>query len=313
MDTRKLEYFVEVVRAGSFTRAAERLHVAQPAISKSIQKLEDELQLILFDRSEKSVTLTPEGKVLLGHAQSILGSIEEARKEMEELRGLERGEIRIGLPSMYGSFYFPQIIKEFKKKYPSLLISVVEEGTLQVRKLIERKEVDLGIIDFDHAGPEIEVIPLLTEEMVACFPIGHPLAGRKSIPLQEMIHEPLILFKEGYFQRNLIMETSQTANIVPNITFSTNQLSLIRSLVAEGIGVTLFLRVVADSDPQLRSVSLNPPVFLHLGVGRSRNTYLSKASQIFLEFLKDRISHGFSTSASATLTTKSIPYGYPDA
>ncbi len=141
------------------------------------------MQLILFDRSEKSVSLTPEGRVLLGHARSILGSIEEARKEMEELRGLERGEIRIGLPSMFGSFYSPQIIKEFKKIYPSLRISVVEEGTLQVRKLIERKEVDLGIIDIDQAGPEIEVIPLLTEEMVACFPIAHPLADRNSVSL----------------------------------------------------------------------------------------------------------------------------------
>lgn len=286
MDTRKLQYFVEVAQTGSFTRAAERLLVAQPAISKSMQKLEDELQLVLFDRSEKSVTLTPEGKVLLGHARSILGSIEEARKEMEELRGLERGEIRIGLPSMFGSFYFPQIIKEFKKMYPSLHIGVVEEGTLQVRKLIERKEVDLGIIDIEHAGPDIEVIPLLTEEMVACFPAGHPLAGRVSVTLQELYHEPLILFKEGYFQRKLIMETSQTANIVPNITFSTNQLSLIRSLVAEGIGVTLFLRIIADSDPGLRPVSLDPPVFLQLGAGRNRNTYLSKASLTFLEFLK---------------------------
>jgi DNA-binding transcriptional LysR family regulator len=290
MDNRKLQYFVEVASTGSFTRAAEQLLVAQPAISKSIQKLEEELQLTLFDRSEKAVSLTPEGKVLLKHARSILGSIEEARKEMEELRGLERGEIRIGLPSMFGSFYFPQIIKEFKKMFPSLHISVEEEGTLQIRKLIERKEVDLGIITSDEAGTEIDVIPLLKEEMVACFPKEHPLASKESISLQEMLLEPLILFKEGYFQRRLILEASRTANITPNITFSTNQLSLIRSLVAEGIGSTLFLRMVAASDPLIQPVSLNPPVYLQLGVGIHRNTYLSKASQTFLEFLKRRIS-----------------------
>jgi DNA-binding transcriptional LysR family regulator len=289
MDNRKLQYFVEVALAGSFTRAAEQLMVAQPAISRSIQKLEEELQLTLFDRSEKAVALTPEGRVLLKHARSILGSIAEARKEMEELRGLERGEIRIGLPSMFGSFYFPQIIKEFKKMHPSLHISVEEEGTLQIRKLIERKEVDLGIITSDEAGPEIDVIPLLKEEMVACFPKEHPLASRKSVSLEEMLFEPLILFKEGYFQRRLILEASRTANIAPNITFSTNQLSLIRSLVAEGIGSTLFLRMVAASDPLIQPVSLNPPVFLEMGVGIHRNAYLSKASQTFLEFLKRRI------------------------
>ncbi|QYR20923.1 LysR family transcriptional regulator [Paenibacillus sp. sptzw28] len=290
MDSRKLKYFMETALAGSFTRAAEQLMVAQPAISKSIQKLEEELQLTLFDRSERTVTLTPEGRVLLRHARFILGAIEEASKEMEELRGLERGEIRIGLPSMFGSFYFPQIIKEFKKMYPALHISVVEEGTLQVCKLIERKVVDLGIITADEAGPEIDFIPVLKEEMVACFPKEHPLADRTSVSLGEMLCEPLILFKEGYYQRKLILEASREANITPNITFSTNQLSLIRSLVAEGIGSTLFLRMVASSDPLIKPVSLDPPIFLHMGAGINRNTYLSKASQTFLQYLKHRMS-----------------------
>jgi DNA-binding transcriptional LysR family regulator len=289
MDSRKLEYFVEVATAGSFTRAAEKLLIAQPALSRAIRKLEEELQLVLFDRSENSAILTPEGKVLLGHARSILGRMEEAREEMEELRGLERGEITVGLPSMFGIAYFPSIIKEFQKRYPKLRISVVEEGTLQVRSLIEQKKVDLGITSVEPTTPDLDITPLLIDEMVACFPIGHPLADRKSVTLQELLHEPLILFKEGYFQRELLLEASRKANIELNAIFTTNQLSLIRSLVIEGVGVTLFLRMVTASDPQLRAVSLDPPIMIHLGVGRKRNTYQSKASQTFFEFLQQQV------------------------
>ncbi|MBP1155655.1 MULTISPECIES: LysR family transcriptional regulator [unclassified Paenibacillus] len=288
MDFKKLQYFVEIADSGSFTKAAEKLLVAQPAISKSIQKLEVELQLTLFDRSEKAVALTPEGRALLVHARAILSRIEEARKEMEELRGLEKGEIRIGLPSMFGSYYFPQIIKEFKKKYPALTISVVEAGTLEVQKLLDRKEVDIGIIALgDHHQEHHEVIPLLREEMVVCLPVGHSLARRSSLRLEEILNEPLVLFKEGYLQRKIIMESSHTATVQPNVTFSTNQLSLIKSLVSEGFGITLFLRmVIKHDDHQLVPVSLNPPVFLHLGASWRKDTYLSKACQTFMNFLK---------------------------
>lgn len=290
MDSRKLQYFVEVAAASSFSKAAEKLLVAQPAISKSIQKLEEELQLQLFDRSEKSAILTPEGKVLLSHANAILDRMKEAEREMEELRGLQRGEIRIGLPSMFGSVYFPPIIKEFKKLYPALTISVVEEGTVQIRSLIERKEVDLGIVSVASEDSEMIVTPLLTDEMMACLAIDHPLSGRDSITLSELLTEPLVLFKEGYFQRKLLMEASREANVEPDVVFTTTQLSLIRSLVVEGVGATLFLRMVAEPDSMLRAIPLEPPVQVRLGIGRRRNTLLSKASQTFLDYLQRKMS-----------------------
>lgn len=286
MDFRKLQHFMEVAATGSFTKASERLLLAQPAVSKSIQKLEEELGVVLFDRSEKSATLTTEGKVLLKHAKTILGMVEEARHELREMRGLQSGEVQIGLPSMFSSAYFPPIIKAFKKRYPSVHISVVEEGTVQIRSLIEHKKVDLGIIGYDPDEQELEVDLLLTDELVVCLPLEHPLASRKSVTLREVLQEPLVLFKEGYFQRKLLEEASAASGIPLNVTFTTNQLSLIRSLVVEGLGVTLFLSMVPAADNQLCTVPLNPPVFIHLGVGRKRNTYLSIASRALLDFLK---------------------------
>jgi DNA-binding transcriptional LysR family regulator len=287
MELRQLEYFIEVARCQNFTRAAEHLLVAQPAISKSIQKLEQELGLQLIDRANKHVSLTPEGDVFLRHALAILDKVQEAKLEMDEMRGLEKGEIRIGLPSMVGSYFFPHVIKEFKRKYQSLQISVVEEGTMQIQKLIERKEVDLGIIALENPSAEIDFYPLFKEEMIVCVPRSHPLATRQSISYQDLIHEPLILFKEGYFQRQLILEMSKITGITPNVTFSSNQLSLIKSLVTEGLGITLFLRKVVESDPNLVPLSLEPPVFLHMAIAWNRSSYLSKAGVAFLDFIKN--------------------------
>lgn len=288
MEFRQLEYFVEVAACQNFTRAAENLLVAQPAISKAIQKLEQELFVTLIDRSSKQITLTPEGEVFLQHAKGILQKVEEAQTEMHEMRGLEKGEIRLGLPSMFGSYYFPTIIKDFKRKHSALQISVVEEGTLQVQKLVERGEVDLGVIVIDHPPEHLDYIPLLDEEMVVCVPLDHPFAKRTRVSYHDLVQEPLILFKEGYFQRQLVLETSKITGITPNVSFSANQLSLIKSFVAEGLGVTLFLRLAVASDPKLVPISLDPPVFLSLAVAWNKNRYLSLASQAFLEFLKQR-------------------------
>lgn len=289
MDSRKLKYFLEVADAGTFTKAAERLFVAQPAVSKTIQKLEEDLQLTLFDRGEKKAVLTPEGRVLMKHAHLILGKLEDAAREMNELHGLERGEITIGLPSMFEIAYFPPMLKQFRSVYPGLKINVVEEGTVEIRHLIEQKKVDLGVIAYNPQEQELDVSLLLTDELVACFPASHPLAGRSSITLTEFLHEELILFREGYFQRQLLEEASEAAGLPLNITFSTNQLALINRLVVDGLGITLFLRMVAAGDPRLVPVSLDPPVTVTLGIGRRKNTYLSKASRIFLEFLQNYV------------------------
>ncbi len=288
MELRQLEVFLEVARTMNFTRAAENLLIAQPAISKSIQKLEQELQLTLIDRTSKQITLTPEGIVFLHHTHEILTKVSDMKTEMNELRGLEKGEIRIGLPSMYGSYFFPPLIKEFKRSYQHLQISVVEEGTMQIQRLVERKEIDLGIIVVDNPPEQLGYFPLLLEEMVVCVPLSHPFSEKSSISYRDLIQEPLVLFKEGYLQRNLILESSKITGVTPNVTFSSNQLSLIKSLVREGLGITLFLRTVVDSDPHLTAVSLEPPAFLQLAIAWNKNSYLSVASQALLHFIKNR-------------------------
>ncbi|MFT9848995.1 LysR family transcriptional regulator [Aneurinibacillus sp. REN35] len=289
MEIRQLEFFVEVARRQSFTKAAEELLVAQPAISKSIKKLENEVGLLLFNRAERKVSLTAEGEVLLKHAETILDQLAHAKAEMEELSGLKKGEVRIGLPSMVGSYYFPGLIIDFKKKYPDLQIMVYEQGTVKIRQMLMDGEIDMGVILEDDEMEGIEVLSFLEEEMVVCVPASHPFASLHAVSYEELAKESLILFKEGYFQREIIAQASQISGLPLNVTFETNQISLIKSLVARKLGVTLFLRMVVAEDSHLVPVSLKPPVYLKLGVAWNKNAYLSKANQAFLSFLMNRI------------------------
>ncbi len=119
MDFKQLRYFHEIVRLGSFTRAAEALYVAQPAVSVAIRKLEAELDLTLFHRNDRKVTLTDEGARLLPHAQRILQAVSDAQLEMQELKGLTQGMVRVGIPGMLGSYYFPPILMAFRHRHPA--------------------------------------------------------------------------------------------------------------------------------------------------------------------------------------------------
>lgn len=285
MELRQLQCFIETAKCNSFTKAAEKLFIAQPAVSIAIKKLEKEIGVVLFHRHDRAVRLTVEGERFFVHIQKVFQQLEEAKLEMAELRGLERGEVKLGLPSMMGSFYFPDIIVAFKKAYPHLQISIIEDGTKQIQMFIENDEIDMGVIILDDSSTDLEAIPITVEEMVVCVPITHPLAKGKLITYEQLANEPLVLFKEGYFQRELVISRIHALGLTPNIAFETNQISLTKSLTRKGLGVTLFLKMVIQNDQDLVPLSLNPPITLSLGLAWKKKSYLSKANQAFVDFI----------------------------
>ena len=285
MDLRQLRVFVEVAQQRSFTRAAEQLHIAQPAVSISIRKLEEELELTLLNRQDKRVTLTAEGETLLAHAKRILENCSAAEAEMAELRGLGCGEVRVGIPPMMSSYYFPHIIREFRDRYPNLKLSVNGEGAASIQRMISNGEIDMGVIA-GHKVPEgLEYQHFLREEIVACVPGDHPLAERDTITFPDYLKEPLIVFKQGYYMRELMDELVEEGNLKPKVVFETNLFSLVRSLVKEQLGISTFLRMVISGDSELAAISFDPPLYLDLVIAWKTNRYLSRANRAFIDFL----------------------------
>ncbi|MBT3026469.1 MAG: LysR family transcriptional regulator [Candidatus Thiodiazotropha sp. (ex Ctena orbiculata)] len=287
MDIRHLRYFMAICQHGGFTAAARQLHIAQPAISIAMRKLEAELNLTLLHRGERQITPTIEGEVLLAHAKRILEMTEAAELEMEELRGLTKGEVRIGIPSMLGSYYFPPILMGFKHCYPELRLSVYEEGTRRLQEMIRVGELDLGVVVADAPPEDLETRLLTREEMVACVPEAHPLAPREKLSMEEFFSHELVVFKTGYFLREFIDRYSLSHELSPKIAFETNLIPLTKAIVRQGFGITTFLRMVIDQDAQedLVAIPFDEPVFLDLSLAWKKGGYLSRANRAFVDYV----------------------------
>jgi len=289
MDLRQIKVFLEVAKARNFTRAAEALCIAQSAVSIAIAKLEEELDLTLFNRHSRQITLTAEGEVLLRHATRILDDFSTAESEMSELKELSSGEVRIGIPPMMSSYYFPRVIKDFHIEYPHLQLTVMGEGAAHIQRQISSGEIDLGVIAGSKIPEGLASTCFLREEIVACVSSDHPFAERTNLRLQELLSEPLILFRQGYYMRKLTDDLQRDLPQKPQVVFETNLFSLVRSLVREGVGVSTLLRMVVADKPKVTAVSFDPPLYLDLHIAWKKDGYLSRANQTFLSFLLDRV------------------------
>ena len=288
MDVRSLRYFIAVAERGGFSAAAEQLHIAQPAVSMAIRKLEQSLQLQLFHRHERRISLTDEGQVLLRHARTILQAVRDAEREMHELHALERGEVRVGIPSMLGSYYFPPVLMAFRHRYPQLRLEVVEAGTRQLQQMIHRGEIDMGVIVADTPPDDLETHRFLQAQMMAVLPVDHPLAGKDHIGYDAFFAEELVLFKEGYFHREVIDRLSAEAGVSPHIGFETNLIPLIKQIVRHGFGITTLLEMVVADDPQLVALPFEQPVWLDLSLAWRKGHLLSRANRTFADFVLEQ-------------------------
>lgn len=297
MDVRQLRFFVEIVRHSNFTKAAGELHIAQPAVSMAIRKLEEELDLVLFNRQEKRISLTAEGEIFLGHAQRILEGVKAAETEMAELHGLEKGEVRVGIPPMLSAYFFPRIIRDFVGRFPNLRLSVLGEGAWRIQRMIGEGELDMGVIAGGTFPENLEVRRFLREEVVVAVPAGHPFAGRERVSFAEFTREPLVFYKEGYYIRELIFDVLKGTGATPNIVFETNLFSLVRSLVEQGLGISTFLRMVVTGDSGLTAVSFDPPLHLDLMIAWKKHGYLSRANRAFVDFLLEQ-TKGYADAAA---------------
>ncbi|GAA0829777.1 LysR family transcriptional regulator [Marinomonas arenicola] len=285
MDIKPLRYFLAIAKNASFTRAAEQLNVAQPAVSMAIKKLETELGLTLLHRADRKISLTDEGKRLLLHAEKIIQATDDALLEMNELKGLNQGEVRVGIPSMLGSYYFPPILMAFRHRHPTINLKVIEGGTWQLQKMLEDGELDLSVIVAETLPEGLETHRLLKEEMRVTVAKDHPFSQLESITPDAFFDEELVMFKEGYFHRRVVDRLARETGKSPKIGFETNLIPLIKSITQQGFGVSTLLSMVVEGDDQLISRPFNPPIWLDLGIAWRKGAYLSQANQAFLDFV----------------------------
>jgi len=281
----RLKYFNDLSITGSYSKSAQRLGIAQPALSIAIRKLEEEVGLKLINRTDRQMTLTSDGRMLLKHVQTILASINEASRELTELKGLEYGEINIGASAMLSTYYLPQWLLAFKKQYPGILIRLYEAGTNDLERMVIDGKLDLALLQSDNENPAIRYRPHIKEQVVACLPAFHPLADKTTLSIEDFCQQPVVLFRKGYYLRESIEKRAKEAGLTLNIQFETNLVDLLKQLVSQEIGIATSLEMIIGNDASLCTRPFDPPITLELAWSWKKNHYLSKASQALLDFL----------------------------
>ncbi|SEQ28265.1 transcriptional regulator [Amphritea atlantica] len=294
MDIRSLRCFQMVAREANFTRAAEKLHLAQPAVSMSIKRLESELGLTLFHRNERRISLTDEGERLLLHADKIVQAVADAELEMQELTGLTRGQVRVGIPSMLGSYYLPELLMGFRHSFPALQLSVVEGGTTHIRRQIEQGSLDIGIVVDYGETDELERVHLMQVETLVCVSPDHPFASQTSVSYPAFLDEELVLFKEGFFHRQVTEQLAKSYHVTPKISFETNLIPLIQSVVRHGFGISALLKPAIDDARDLIGIPFDEPLLFNLSIAWRQQSYLSQANKAFVDYL---LEHSPATAA----------------
>ncbi|MFD0958580.1 LysR family transcriptional regulator [Paenibacillus chungangensis] len=289
MELRQLYYFVKVAKKEHVTQAAEELHVAQSAVSRQIHQLEEELGVKLFVQKGRNLQLTPVGALFLKRAEVILADLERAVIEIHEFLDPEKGEIRLGFPHSLGISLVPQVVAAFRKLHPNVKFRFKQGMYPSLIRDLTKGEIDLAFISpFPKEHEQVCGEVLLTEELYAILPPGHPLSSEKGIELKRLEHETFVLFSEGYSLRPIVWDACERAGFIPKIGFEGEETDTIRGLVAAGMGVSLLPEMALDYcgplQPEKVKIS-NPSVTRTIGLIRRSNEKLPLVAKVFHGFL----------------------------
>ncbi len=287
IEFQQLEQFVAVARAKNFTRAGTELNLSQSALSRSIQKLEDQLGQPLFERKPREVVLTDLGELLLEQAKEILKLVEDTFSALSEA-GL-RGRVRLGAIPTIAPYYLPGLLRAFAEEHPNISVVVQEDTTEHLLKRCSHGEIDLAILALPLIAKYLEVEPLFDEELLLVTPAGHPLAASDEITPGEVEHYPFVMLNEAHCLSDNIASYCRRQSLQPVTVERIGQLITVQELVALGHGVSMvpaMARRLDTSDRRVyRSFSGDKPVRTVSAVWNPYR-YQSKWVKALLEHLR---------------------------
>ncbi len=291
MDIKHLQYFLEVARLNSFSRAADELFITQPTISKMIKNLEQELGVVLFDRSRKQLTLTDAGRVILEHAKLVDHAMKNLGTELDNLFGLKKGQIRIGLPPIFDAHHFLKIAGEFHEKYPGITFQLVEDGSKKIEEAVESNQLDVGIIVLPTRTELFDYFSIMEEDLKLILPTSHPLAEKEEVQLADLSQESFILFNKDFALNDRIILSCNNLGFQPTIVSQSSQKSFIKEMVSSKLGIALLPESICHHLPEnVTAVKVvNPSISWKLAMIWSKEQYLSYAAKEWITFIKQEL------------------------
>jgi len=286
MDLRELEYFQSVGKLKSFTGAANKLCITQPSITVAIKKLEEELGVSLLERSKKKVALTIEGEIFLQRVDNILNDLNNAILEMSDYKNLNKEVINLGMPPMIGMPLLPKIFDTYKKNNSKTDVILHEFGSLDIVDLLEKEEVDIGLIALNNSSELLETEKIGVEEIFVCLPLNHSLKDLPSIPFKSLKNEHLIFSEGGNNIRKMVLEECEKNGFKPCEVYNSKLFENMKNLVSNGVGITFFINPTAMNSHNIIWRSLDPPLCIEVGIAWKKNKFLTKSQRELINFMK---------------------------
>lgn len=282
----QLQYFKEVCVQNGITKAAESLHISQPAISNAIKELEEEFDLKLFKRINKKMILTKEGAYFLLEVEELLNKADELTEKMYHL-GKQKSVVRLGLPPMIGAMSI-SLIKAFRKTYPDIELELLDGRSLTLRRKLQEDQVDVIIVSGRNTDLDnLEGCVLQQTEYMFCVNAGHPLSGEKSISIVHAALEPLVMVKDSFYVREKVQELFQKGGCTARVAWNTDQLYTSLQLIRRGMGAGFVFREIIEREPGIVGLSLDPPLMIDIEMAWMKNGVSYRSINAFIHFAKE--------------------------
>jgi Transcriptional regulator len=284
MEIHQLRYLVAVAEEGNFSRAAEKVHVAQPSLSQQIQKLEAELGQPLFDRLPRSIVLTDAGRCMLDFARKILADLANAQRCVDELRSEVAGRLAVGAIPTVAPYVLPPLVRKFQKRYPKVALEIVEDMTPTIARRLGDGELDIALASTCDGSPAVERHSLGHESLLLLVPKEHSLAKNKQVKWRDLKSEKFLLLHEVNCLSQQVVQLLAANQLQPDLALKGAQLGTIAGMVAAGVGVALVPNMMVKYRPIPDCVSLPfaPPIpTRELTLLHNPMRFQSKAAEAF--------------------------------
>ena len=312
MADRRLLVFFTVARHLSFTRAAEALHTTQPAVTFQIRQLEEHFNTRLFDRSHNRIALTEAGQRVHEFASRILDLYDQMDSAVSELTGEVAGVLLVGASTTIAEYVLPALLAAFKRKFPAVSIRLRVGNTDAVVSMVERNDIDLGVVEGPVANRQLAVEMCRLDQLVAVVPNGHPLAAAQSVPVRALLEHPFIAREEGSGTREVTLDYLRSAGLdvdAVDVVLEFGSPESIKGAVEAGMGISVLSRATLDKElalSRLVAVKLEPPLERPFSFVHRRQKFRTHAMQELLAFARDWFAgDGSGGSAAAPPAPKS--------
>jgi LysR family cyn operon transcriptional activator len=286
MQLRQLRYLIAVAEHGNFTRAAEALHVSQPALSQQIMQIEERLGVTLLDRSGRTVTVTDAGQAYIAHVRRALYELESGRRAIHDVRDLSRGLVRLAMTPTFTAYLVGPLVAAFHTRYPGVKVTIREMSLDTIAAAVAADEVDLGIAFRLARAAEIECLPLFVERLSVVVAGSHPWAKRRSIGAQAVAEMELALLSTDFATRTHIDHYLQKHQLAPKVAIEANTISALLEIVRRSELATILPEAICAQVADLRNLALRPaPLARTVMLLRRKESYQGAAGRAFAELV----------------------------